>query len=265
MLVAALLASAAAWSWWPSPSAGLARLGAVPPPPRAEPEFTPLSVALLTSGLLVASALAGGPRLAAISLLVLQVAGAVALLVRRRRRRVRRDGRRTDVVQAGELVAGLLRVGRVPSAALIEASADAPVLAVAAAELRAGGEASAALRRQSTEVGLEGLGDLADAWEVSVITGASLVEAVDAASSRLAAEADVARVVEAELSAARLAGRIMALLPLAGLALGFGLGGNPVEFLLSSPVGWVCLNVGAAFACGGIVWIDTIAERAGGR
>lgn len=268
-MMAAIAAGLAAWSvwwWFPGSRHGVARLAHLPPattPIGARPAAA--SWAVLAAGVLLAAALWGGPAAAALALAVVQIAATGSLVWgRRQRRRVRRV-RQAEVVHAGELVAALLRVGRVPSAALLEAAEDAPVLAVAAAELRAGGEASAALRRQAKDVGREGLSDLAAAWQVSVRTGASLVEAFDAASARLAADADVARVVEAELSAARLAGRIMAVLPVAGLALGYGLGGDPLAFLLGSPLGWLCLDVGVGLACLGVAWIDTIAQGAGAR
>lgn len=254
--------------WWlvPGASEGLGRLAAEPAEPRQRRAAPRLGLAgLVVGGVVLGVGALAGPGGAAVALALAQVSGCVALLGARRARRGAGARGRAEVVHAGELMAGLLRVGRVPTAALVEAAEDAPVLRVAAAELRAGGEAAAALRRSAGGAGHAGLLDLAAAWEVSVRTGASLVGAVDAAASRLAADEDVARVVDGELSAARLGGRVMAVLPLVGLLMGFGLGADPVAFLLGSPLGWVCLNVGIGLACGGMAWIDTVAERSGGR
>lgn len=264
--LAALAAAGAAWWALPGVAEGLARLDAVPAEPRAASarRWWAWAAGCGAAGLVVVT-LAGGPGAAAVALAIGQLAGCGAALgVRRARRRARARGR-TEVVRAGELVAGLLRVGRVPSAALVEAAADAPVLREAAAELRAGGEAAAALRRSAAEEGSGGLGDLAAAWDVALRTGGSLTGAVDAAAARLAADDDVARVVDAELAAARLGGRVMALLPAVGVALGYGFGGDPLAFLTASPLGWACLDVGVALACAGVWWIDVVAERAGGR
>ena len=265
--VAALCAGVAAWWLVPGASEGMGRLAGVPTAPhpgRHRPPRWGLA-ALVAAGAVLAAALLAGPGGAAATLALGQVVGCLVVLAARRAARAARARGRAAVVHAGELVAGLLRVGRVPSAALVEAAEDAPVLRVAASELVAGGDAPAALRRSAGEAGHEGLRDLAAAWEVSVRTGASLVAAVDAAAARLAAEQDVARVVDAELAAARLGGRVMAALPLVGLLLGFGLGGDPIAFLLGSLLGWTCLNVGVGLACGGVLWIDTVAERSGGR
>lgn len=266
--VAAFAAACAVW--WVLPSGGgLDRLAAVPAEPReggrgsARARWGWLALGVAVG--LVLTAVLVGPGSAASALACGQVvACGLGLAARRAGRRARIRGR-ADVVHAGELVAGLLRVGRVPTAALLEAAEDAPVLGEAAAELRAGGEVSGALRRSARGVGHEGLRDLAAAWEVSTRTGGSLVGAVDAAASRLAAEDDVARVVDAELASSRLGGRVMAVLPLVGLALGFGFGGDPVAFLTGSVLGWACLNVGVGLGCAGVWWIDTVAERAGGR
>ncbi|MDO5533313.1 MAG: hypothetical protein Q4F65_01490 [Propionibacteriaceae bacterium] len=265
-VLAAALAGAAVWWALLGAGAGLGRLAAEPATPGAVVRrSTWLRLMLLAASVLVAVALLAGPGAAAICLALGQVAGCAWWLSRRRAARRALVEGRTAVVHAGELVAGLLRVGRIPAAALTEAAVDAPVLRAAAAELAAGGEAAAALRRTASGVGHEGLAELASAWEVSVRTGGSLVSAVDAASARLAAADDVARVVEAELSAARLGGRVMAALPLIGLGLGFAVGGNPLAFLTGSPGGWVCLNLGVVLACAGVIWIDRVAERAGGR
>lgn len=263
--VAAWCAGLAVWWWVPGASEGVGRLRVEPPVRvrRAAPRWAFGALAL--AGSVVAAGVLGGPGAAALALAVGQVVGSVAVLASRRAGRTARARGRAEVVHAGELVAGLLRVGRVPSAALVEAAEDAPVLRIAAAELQAGGEVSAALRRSASGAGHEGLLDLAAAWEVSVSTGGSLVGAVDAAAARLAADEDVARVVDAELAAARLGGRVMALLPFVGLLLGFGLGGDPLAFLLGSLLGWACLNVGVGLACGGVLWIDTVAARSGGR
>lgn len=263
-VLSAGFAALAAW-WWLTPGRGsVGRLDAAPPQ-RAVGRHPAATGALAALGMLAAAGAIAGPRGVAVGLAVTMLLATVVRLALGRAARRRAGRRRTEVVHAGELMAGLLRVGRVPSAALAEAAADAPLLRVAAAEHAAGGEAAPALRRAASQPGCEGLAGLADAWDVSVRTGASLVEAVDAAARGLAAEGEVARVVEVELAAARLAGRTLALLPAVGLVLAYALGGDPVAFLTGSPPGWICLNVGVALACGGVLWIEAVAVNAGGR
>lgn len=224
--------------WWPGVAAGAAVVGA---------------------------GVVAGPGAAAVAIALGQVGGCVAWLARARFGRRSRARRRAEVVHAGELMAGLLRVGRVAGDALAEAAADAPVLTRAAAEVAVGGEAASALRHAMVLPGHDGLADLAAAWELSVRTGASLAPALDAAAARLASDDEIARVVETELAAARLAGRMLAVLPVVGLGLSFLLGGDPFGFLMGGVVGWVCLNLGVALACAGVMWIEAVAAKAGGR
>lgn len=273
--VAALCAAMTVWWLVPDGSSGLGRLratsaggcrggGARRAADRDDRRWWSIA-GLCAVGAVVGSGVVAGPGAAAVVLALGQVGGCVAWVSRARSGRRTRARRRTEVAHAGELIASLLRVGRIPGDALAEAAQDAPVLVRAAAEVEAGGEPAAALRHAVVAPGLEGLAELSAAWELSVRTGASLAPALDAAASRLASEEEVGRTVEAELAAARLAGRVLAFLPLVGLALSFVIGGNPFSFLTGGVLGWLCLNVGAALACAGVLWIEAVAARAGGR
>ena len=59
-------------------------------------------------------------------------------------------------------------------------------------------------------------------------------------------------------------GRLLAVLPLAGLGLGFAFGGDPLAFLLGTAVGRLALCAGVGLACAGIAWSERIARAAGG-
>jgi tight adherence protein B len=62
------------------------------------------------------------------------------------------------------------------------------------------------------------------------------------------------------LSAPRATSRLLAVLPLAGLALGYGFGGDPVGFLAGSAPGQLSLVVGVALGCAGVLWTERIAD-----
>lgn len=173
----------------------------------------------------------------------------------------RRDARNeAEVVTACRLLSGLLRVGQVPGAALQLAAAELPVLAEAAAAQRAGGSVAEVLRAAASSPGRSGLAELSVAWELAERTGASMTAALDGVVERQAAASAVAELVAAELAAPRATGRLLAVLPLAGLALGYGVGGDPLSFLLGSPIGWAGLSGGVVLACAGVLWTDWLAR-----
>lgn len=165
-----------------------------------------------------------------------------------------------EVAQACSLLASQIRVGQVPAEALHGAAQDCPVLMLASKAQDLGGEVTSIWRTQSTRPGHEGLAALARGWQVSTETGAPLAHILEQVSAALSAEVALRAVVRGELSAARATGKIMAALPLCGLAMGYLLGGDPLRFLLSRWWGWVCLDLGVALAALGVLWIDRLAQ-----
>lgn len=263
-VLAALAAALAAWVLVRPGGAGLERCGVEPPVRgRARTPAASLGVPGLAAVVALAGAL-GGTRAAVLAAALAVTAGTAWLVAGRLRARARRASQRAEVAWAGEVLGGLLRAGHVPATAVAAAAAESAVLRTAADSQRVGGPVPAALRRSAAEPGREGLRDLADAWAVAERTGASLCDAVAATAEHLAGQQEVARTVEAELAAPRATGRVMALLPLAGLMLGFGFGGNPLVFLLDHPAGWACMFGGIGLVCAGVVWTEVLADRAGG-
>lgn len=204
----------------------------------------------------------GGPRfgvpLAAMVAVVLTIAR--VLVLRERRRRGRRAA--VEVARACTVLAAELELGRVPATALTAAAEDCPVLVPAAAAVRIGGDAVQTWRRQGTEPGHAGLLVLARAWQVVTVTGAPLAPALATVAAALGSDEEVDRMVAGELAAPRLTGVLLGVLPLAGLGLGYAIGGDPVGFLLGTPVGWVCLVGGSALACAGVLWTEHLAGQA---
>ncbi len=188
---------------------------------------------------------------------------AVVVTVGRQRRQQQQVLRREEEVAEGcQLLAGLLRVGHVPTLALRLAAGESSVFLEADAAVRVGASVPVALRSQARRPGEGALAELATAWEVSERTGASLTATLDALAARLADARTVSRTVISELAAPRATGQILAVLPAFGLGLGYLIGGDPGRFLLGSPVGQVCLVLGVALAAVGLLWIERIAAVA---
>jgi len=169
---------------------------------------------------------------------------------------------RSDVARACGILASYVRVGQVPAEALVLVATECPVLAEAAAVQQIGGNVPDALRSRSSHPGHTGLLDLARAWQVSSSTGAPMAPALEEVASGLAADESLRSVVSAELAAPRSTGKLMAVLPLVGVGLGYLLGGRPLEWLVAGPAGWACLLLGLLLAAAGVLWIERLARAA---
>lgn len=219
---------------------------------------------LLVSAATFAGLSVGGGKGAAIGFALSLPVVTAALVWRRHRLREAATAGAEEVFAACQLLAGLLRVGHVPTSALSLAARDAPVLAEVAAVLQVGGEVAPVLRRLAGRQGRAGLAELGVAWEVAERTGASLTSTLDALAERMRSARKVRDVVAAELSAPRATGRLLAALPVAGLLLGYGFGGDPVGFLIGSPPGQLSLVLGVALGCAGVFWTEHIADSRDG-
>jgi tight adherence protein B len=103
---------------------------------------------------------------------------------------------------------------------------------------------------------------LAAAWTVSRRTGAALAAPVRRIADAAAADLQVAREVEASLASARSSAQLLALLPLAGAALGALSGAGTLRVLLGTGLGQACLLLGVLLDLAGLAWLDRLAARA---
>ncbi len=212
-------------------------------------------------GVATAAALAGGAGAALALAIAIALATAIRLAVSHARLRAAIAARRS-VTDACAALAAQARVGRTPVEALITAAEDCPILAQAAAAHRLGGDVLPIWEAQSRRRGCGGLADLARAWAISTQTGAPIAATLELVADGMASEEAVRTVVAGELAGPRATGKIMAVLPLIGLALGYALGGDPVGFLLGGLLGWGCLVGGASLAAVGVLWVEALARHA---
>lgn len=217
-----------------------------------------LVVAVLVGGLV---ALLDGTvlALAAIGLVGSLGAGRVAL----RARAARGAWRRADsVVEVCEALAGELKAGQPPVRALRHCVEVWPEIEPVAAAADLGADVPRGLRRLAALPGASGLADLASAWQVSESSGGTVAVALARVAGSARRRRETQQVVAAELASARATARLVALLPVAVLAMGSGLGGDPWAFLFSTPVGLVCLGAGVALVLAGLAWIERLATTA---
>jgi tight adherence protein B len=221
------------------------------------------------AALLAAAVLAGwatttgrvpGQWLALAAVLLGAVAGVVRLGRRLAARRAR-DAPARQVVEACELIAAELVAGRASGAALEQACSTWPGLSPVAEAHALGSDVAEALRRQAGRPGAGDLRVVAAAWQVAHHSGHGLAVAVDRVARGIRSRHRSRRVVESELASARATARLVALLPVAALAMGSGAGGSPWAFLLGTTPGLLCLGGGLALGIAGLAWIEGIADQ----
>lgn len=237
---------------------------AVPARVRAAARAVPVLLgACLVAGLQVRA----GPVVA----LAAAIVGGTLGVLGRQRGRQRRAARLEDRWRAAlERCASELRAGApLPSALHAAAAADRPagaadpdapagLLPAAAATLEAGGAPGALLGRRGGETGRALAACLSVAGRIGAPPAPLILElaAAQAALGRQRRDLDVA------LATARATGRLLAVLPLAGVALAAGLGTSAPRFLLGSPAGRLCLLTGACLESAGLCWLHRLTRPA---
>lgn len=200
------------------------------------------------------------------ALTVVGVAWFAARQLRAERVRRRARAQRDAVAEALGLLAAELRAGILPQRVLSGLAPDFPFLAAASRAAELGGDVSSALRRQAEAPGHELLSTVASAWMVAERAGAPLARTLDRLESSTREDREIEREVQSGISPARATGRLMAVLPVVGLTMGSGMGGDPIAVLTGTVPGALCLAAGSACACAGVAWVNHIAasaERAG--
>lgn len=158
---------------------------------------------------------------------------------------------RSDRAGALTALAAELRAGAAPQRALVICGQPWPRAREAAAR---GAEIAAALEE-------DGDTPLAACWRVAERSGTGLARSID----RLAAvERDAEHVrgeLRAQLAAPRSSARVLATLPLIGIAMGAALGADPLTWLASTAAGRACALLAVALTIAGLAWIAHIASR----
>lgn len=218
---------------------------------------------LLAAGLVVVFLLGVlmGPGLLPWLVIGAVLGGTVAVLVHRARAHRAALALSQQVARGCQVLAGQLRIGQIPVAALRTAAEDCPVLAQAAAAHQVGGDIAEALRHGADQPGAGGLRSLAAAWQLAERSGAPMAGAAERVATHLTQQAALRRSVAGELAPARATGKLLAGLPLVGIAMGFMVGGSPDEFLVANTIGRWLLAVAVTLACIGVLWTEWIADH----
>lgn len=186
-------------------------------------------------------------------------------------RRVRRaraeQATREAVVDLCTALAAELRAGRTPGEALhlavtVLAPQQRAALSSLATTASHGGDVGEVMRNAAARPGCRSLAWLAACWQVSAESGAGLAEAVERLSRALRDEERCRKEINAQLAAPRATARLLAFLPVVGIAFATGLGQRPLAFLFGTPYGLLCLGLGVAIDIGGLIWTTRLARSA---
>ncbi len=196
-----------------------------------------------------------------VSALALTVVVALVLVQRAQHsRRAAAATRRAEIIEALDVLAADLTAGRPPIDALEGAAASCSDFQVAYAAAKLGGDVPGALELAAESPGAGGLRALSAAWRVGEESGAAFAALTERLAESLRADEAIHRQTTASLAGARSTARILALLPVFGIALGYSLGAKPLTFLTATPVGWICLLAGLGLTTLGLHWTTRLAE-----
>lgn len=196
-----------------------------------------------------------------VSALALAVVVTLVLVERtQHRRRTTAATRRAQIIEALDILAADLTAGRPPIDALQGAAASCSDFQVAYAAAKLGGDVPGALELAAESPGSEGLRALSAAWRVAEESGAAFAALTERLAQSLRADEAIHRQTAASLAGARSTGRILALLPVFGIALGYSLGAKPLTFLTATPLGWFCLTAGLGLTTVGLRWTTRLSE-----
>lgn len=111
-----------------------------------------------------------------------------------------------------------------------------------------------------------GWGELAAAWLIALAVGAPLAPALRRIAHGLRDAEAAARDRAAALASPIASARLVLALPVVGLLFGLALGFDTIRTLVATPLGWICLCVGAVLMLVGAWWSRKLvsgAHRAG--
>jgi tight adherence protein B len=171
-----------------------------------------------------------------------------------------------DDVQALRALAAELRSGLPPPDALRAAAGHAALAGLrkrmhdAAVADKLGGDPAQVLG-EGAEPG-SAAGGVAAAWAVCQVTGASLAAPVTRIADAAASALLLAREADAALASARSSARLLAVLPVAGVALGSLSGTGALRVLVATGPGQLCLLAGVTLEFAGLAWLDRLAGAA---
>ncbi|BCJ32713.1 hypothetical protein Athai_02160 [Actinocatenispora thailandica] len=175
-----------------------------------------------------------------------------------RRRSARRAGRlRAGTLDAVTALADELQAGLAPSRALghvwpqlvgtgvARRAAPGPVVP---------GDPAAVLATDPERARADITARLAVAWQLAAVTGAPLADLLGRLQTELSERERLRRAAAAQTAGNRVTAALLALLPLAGIGLGYAIGADPLHLLWHTGIGAGCAVVALLLQFAGVAW-----------
>jgi tight adherence protein B len=181
------------------------------------------------------------------------------------RRLARRDALLPDAL---DRLAAAIRAGQSIGPALVELAATAPdplgpELRGVAARLAHGAPVATALAGWAGSPGASAdVRLVAAALTLGAEAGGEVARAVDRVSVTLRERAELRGEVRALATQARASAAVLTLAPLGFAVLVASVEPDAIAFLLTTPIGWLCLTLGLALDAVGALWMSRITRRA---
>jgi tight adherence protein B len=95
-------------------------------------------------------------------------------------------------------------------------------------------------------------------WRLAEQTGAPAADLVERIETDARAGDRSRATAGAQAAGAQATALLLAALPIGGIALGYGVGVDPLEVLLHTPMGAACATAALLLQCGGLLWADRL-------
>ena len=181
------------------------------------------------------------------------------------RQHAKHRGRRNqqrDAIAALSAFSSEVRVGTAPRLALTLALEPHPDLCPDTQRaLRTDTDVVTALRRDASRQGASEWDTLATVWQLSEERGVALRPVADQLADYARQVVGMRQLLATELAEATSTMRVLAMLPLAGIALGMLLGSNPIGWLVTTVPGRFMLTAAIGLELLGWVWVRSIVRR----
>lgn len=192
--------------------------------------------------------------------LVVVSAATLRKILAERKSRLEIQAAKDDIARGCALLAGQLKAGQPPWAAINQIARESTVFAKIASALEITKDIPTALSQVGSSAKYGEIYQLSQTWWVCQYSGSPISDAVAAIVQQQRNAKITESSIQLELSSARTTAMLLAGLPAVGVLMGFAVGGNPIEFLGQTAAGQICLAAAFSLVALGLLWAQKLTE-----